>query len=115
MALADALGIERLAAVLGGSMGGMRALEWEVGYPERVAAALILATGARATADQIGTQTTQIAAITSDPDWQGGDYYGTGRAPTAGLGIARRIAHLTYRTANSITASRTTHRATRIR
>ena len=79
-------------------MGGMRALEWEVGHPQRVAAALILATGARATADQIGTQTTQIAAIMSDPNWQGGDYYGTGRAPTAGLGIARRIAHLTYRT-----------------
>ena len=71
-----------LAAVLGGSMGGMRALEWAVSHPERVAAALILAVGARATADQIGTQTTQIAAITRDPDWQGGDYYGTGRAPT---------------------------------
>ncbi|MGW4249253.1 homoserine O-acetyltransferase MetX, partial [Nocardia sp. NPDC004722] len=54
--------------------------------------------GARATADQIGTQTTQIAAITADPDWQGGNYHGTGRAPMTGMGIARRIAHLTYRT-----------------
>ncbi|MFL1594351.1 homoserine O-acetyltransferase [Rhodococcus ruber] len=98
VALADALGIDRLAAVTGGSMGGMRTLEWIIGYPERVQAALVLAVGARATADQIGTQTTQIAAITADPDWQGGDYYGTGRVPRTGLGIARRIAHLTYRT-----------------
>ncbi|WP_206071846.1 homoserine O-acetyltransferase MetX [Antrihabitans stalactiti] len=97
-ALADALGIERLAAVVGGSMGGMRVLEWIVGDPDRVRAALVLAVGARATADQIGTQTTQIAAIQADPNWQGGDYHGTGRAPYVGLGIARRIAHLTYRT-----------------
>ncbi|MBY6413889.1 homoserine O-acetyltransferase [Rhodococcus sp. BP-252] len=101
-ALADALGIERFAAVVGGSMGGMRTLEWIVEYPERVAAALVLAVGARATADQIGTQTTQIAAIMSDPDWQGGDYYGTGKAPLTGLGIARRIAHLTYRTESEL-------------
>lgn len=98
IALADLLGIDRLAAVVGGSMGGMRVLEWMITAPERVAAALVLAVGARATADQIGTQTTQIAAIISDPDWQGGDYHGTGRAPTTGMGIARRIAHLTYRT-----------------
>lgn len=98
VALCDLLGIERLAAVVGGSMGGMRVLEWMVGYPQRVEAALVLAVGARATADQIGTQTTQIAAIQADPNWQGGNYHDTGRAPTAGLGIARRIAHLSYRT-----------------
>ncbi|MBF6327391.1 homoserine O-acetyltransferase MetX [Nocardia transvalensis] len=97
-ALFDLLGIDRAAAVVGGSMGGMRVLEWMVGHPERVGAALVLAVGARATADQIGTQTTQIAAIQADPDWQGGNYHGTGRVPTAGMGIARRIAHLTYRT-----------------
>ncbi|WP_067512368.1 homoserine O-acetyltransferase MetX [Nocardia puris] len=97
-ALMDRLGVERLAAVVGGSMGGMRVLEWMIGAPERVAAALVLAVGARATADQIGTQTTQIAAIKADPDWQGGDYHHTDRAPTTGMGIARRIAHLTYRT-----------------
>ncbi|MEU2032239.1 homoserine O-acetyltransferase MetX [Nocardia amamiensis] len=97
-ALLDLLFIDRLAAVVGGSMGGMRVLEWMVGAPERVAAALVLAVGARATADQIGTQTTQIAAIKADPDWQGGDYHGTGRAPMTGMAIARRIAHLTYRT-----------------
>lgn len=92
-----ALGITEVAAVIGGSMGGARALEWAVGYPEGVRAALVLAVGARATADQIGTQSTQIAAIKADPDWQGGDYHDTGRAPDAGLRLARRFAHLTYR------------------
>ncbi len=92
-----ALGITEVAGVIGGSMGGARALEWIIGYPERVRAGLVLAVGARATADQIGTQSTQIAAITSDPNWQGGDYHGTGRSPSVGLELARRFAHLTYR------------------
>jgi homoserine O-acetyltransferase/O-succinyltransferase len=92
-----ALGINQVAAVVGGSMGGARALEWVVSRPDRVRAGLLLATCARATADQIGTQTTQIAAIKTDPNWQGGDYYGSGRTPDAGLAIARRFAHLTYR------------------
>lgn len=92
-----ALGVTEVAAVIGGSMGGARALEWIVEYPEQVRAALVLAVGARATADQIGTQSSQIAAITSDPDWLGGDYHGTGRAPDSGLQLARRFAHLTYR------------------
>jgi homoserine O-acetyltransferase len=92
-----ALGITEVAAVLGGSMGGARGLEWMIGHPEKVGAGLLLAVGARATADQIGTQSTQIAAIKADPDWCGGDYYGTGRSPEAGLAVARRIAHLTYR------------------
>lgn len=88
-ALADALGIARWACVVGGSMGGMRALEWAVSMPERVATLFFLASGAVATADQIGTQTTQQAAIRADP----------ADPPVAGLGIARRIAHLTYRSA----------------
>jgi homoserine O-acetyltransferase len=92
-----ALGITEVAAVVGGSMGGARALEWLVMHPDRVRAGLVLAVGARATADQIGTQSTQIAAIKADPNWQGGDYYETGRFPDAGLQIARRFAHLTYR------------------
>ncbi|MCV7257885.1 homoserine O-acetyltransferase MetX [Mycobacterium shimoidei] len=92
-----ALGITEVAAVVGGSMGGARALEWIVSHPDAVGSALLLAVGARATADQIGTQSTQIAAIKADPNWQGGDYYGTGRTPDAGLQVARRIAHLTYR------------------
>jgi homoserine O-acetyltransferase len=97
LAALAALGITEVAAVVGGSMGGARALEWIVGHPESVRAALVLAVGARATADQIGTQSTQVAAITSDPDWQNGDFYGTGRAPRVGMEIARRFAHLTYR------------------
>lgn len=92
-----ALGISEVAAVVGGSMGGARALEWLVSHPDSVRAGLVLAVGARATADQIGTQSTQIAAIKADPNWQGGDYYDTGRAPDAGLQVARRFAHLTYR------------------
>ena len=92
-----ALGINRVAAVVGGSMGGARAVEWIVGQADRVRAGLLLSVGARATADQIGTQTTQIAAIKADPNWQGGDYHDTGRRPDAGLTIARRFAHLTYR------------------
>jgi homoserine O-acetyltransferase len=91
------LGITQVAAVVGGSMGGARALEWIVGHPDTVRAALVLAVGARATADQIGTQSTQVAAIKADPDWQGGDYYDSGRAPQVGMELARRFAHLTYR------------------
>ena len=104
VALADALGIDRFAAVMGGSMGGMRALEWAVMHPERVGASLVLATGARAAADQIGTQCTQILAITSDPGWQGGDYHGTSQRPDVGLGLARRIAHLSYRAEEELDA-----------
>jgi homoserine O-acetyltransferase/O-succinyltransferase len=97
-ALADALGIDRWACVVGGSMGGMRALEWAVALPDRVATLLFLASSAVASGDQIGTQTTQQAAIRSDPRWRGGDYP-RDDPPLAGLGIARRIAHLTYRSA----------------
>ncbi len=95
-AVADLLGVRRWAAVIGGSMGGMRALEWAVTHPERVARCVVLAATAAATADQIGWCQSQLLAITSDPDFAGGDYYG-GRWPLAGMGLARRIAHLTYR------------------
>ena len=97
LAALAALGITQVAAVVGGSMGGARALEWVVGDPDTVRAALVLAVGARATADQIGTQCTQVAAIKADPEWQGGDYHGTGRTPHVGMEIARQFAHLTYR------------------
>lgn len=92
-----ALGITEVAAVVGGSMGGARALEWAIGHPDKVRSALVLAVGARATADQIGTQSSQIAAIKSDPNWCNGDYYDTGLTPHTGMEIARRFAHLTYR------------------
>jgi homoserine O-acetyltransferase len=100
--LADLLGIGRFAAVIGGSMGGMRALEWLVTAPERVGAGVLLATTAAASGDQIATQTAQIHAITSDPKWADGDYYSRGAGPTAGLALARRFAHLTYRTAREL-------------
>ena len=97
--LTDALGIRRWASVVGGSMGGMRALEWVTGSPDRVASGLVLAVGAVASGDQIGTQTTQNLAITGDPAWRDGDYHDAdpGGGPWRGLGVARRIAHLTYR------------------
>lgn len=96
-ALADRLGVARWAMVVGGSMGGMRALEWAVGRPERVSSLVVLASCAAASGDQIAWCAPQLAAITSDPAWQGGDYHGTGPGPVDGLGVARRIAHVTYR------------------
>ncbi len=77
-------------------MGGMRALEWAVTHPDRVEVAIVLASCAFATADQIAWCEPQLLAIRADPAFQGGDYY-DGEGPVAGLGIARRIAHTTYR------------------
>ncbi|MFW5474722.1 homoserine O-acetyltransferase MetX [Knoellia sp. CPCC 206450] len=95
--LSDHLGIERWAGVLGGSMGGMRAIEWATTHPERVATCVVLASTAYATADQIAWCQPQLLAIRSDPAFHDGDYYEHGVAPSDGLGIARRIAHVTYR------------------
>jgi homoserine O-acetyltransferase len=95
--LADVLGVETWALVVGGSMGGMRALEWAATYPGRVRSAVVLASGAYATAEQIAWCQPQLLAIRSDPAWLGGDYDRAGAGPVAGLGIARRIAHVTYR------------------
>ena len=97
--LADLLGIHQWAAVIGGSMGAMRALEWLVGRPERVARGLVVAVGACATGDQIGTQTTQIRAITDDPHYNGGDYYDAapGDGPHTGLMLARAIGQIGLR------------------
>jgi len=78
-------------------MGGMRALEWAVSYPERADALLLLATTAAASAEQIAWTNVQLHAIRSDPHWHGGDYHDTGQGPHAGLGLARRLAHVTYR------------------
>ncbi len=97
--LADELGIDTWACVLGGSAGGMRALEWAVDRPERVRRRLVLATAAAASADQIGWCHAQIAAIAADGGFRGGDYYDApaGDGPHRGLAVARQIAHLTYR------------------
>lgn len=102
LGFADALGVDRWAAVLGGSMGGQRALEWAVEAPDRVARLIVLAANAEASADQIGTCSIQLDAIRADPHWHGGDYYDEPVGPYVGMGIARRIAHLTYRTAAEV-------------
>jgi len=98
-ALADHLGIERWAAVVGGSMGGMRVLEWCVGHPQRVRRAVVLAVGAAATADQVALCSLQARAIRSDPAFAGGDYYATTARPVDGLALARGIGQVSYRTA----------------
>lgn len=97
--LADALGVDSWATVLGGSMGGMRVLEWGVMFPERVRAIVPIAVGAVASADQIALQSIQVAAVRADPAYRGGDYLRAddGRVPTTGLALARRVAHWSYR------------------
>jgi homoserine O-acetyltransferase/O-succinyltransferase len=102
--LADALGVQSWACVIGGSMGGMRALEWATMEPDRVTRLCLLASPAATSADQIGWATPQIAAIRADPGWRGGDYHDAppGQGPHGGLGVARRIAHLSYRSAGEL-------------
>ncbi len=97
--LADHLGIDAWALVLGPSVGGMQAVEWAATYPERVRAIAAIGTTAATTADQIAWGTAQGAAIRLDPHFRGGDYYDAtpGDGPHRGLGIARAIAHTTYR------------------
>jgi homoserine O-acetyltransferase len=97
--LADHLGISRWAAVVGGSMGGMRVLEWCVGFPERVDKAVVVAVGAAATAEQIGLCSLQVRAIRADPAFAGGDYYDNKEGPAQGMAIARGIGQVSYRTA----------------
>jgi homoserine O-acetyltransferase len=94
--LIDHLGIERLLCVVGGSMGGMQALEWAAHRPGRIRAAIPLATTARSNAMQIALSEVGRQAIYADPAWQGGDYYESGSRPDAGLAVARMIAHITY-------------------
>jgi homoserine O-acetyltransferase len=98
IAFSDALGIDKYLLAVGPSLGGMRSLEWAVQLPERVSAICTIGSSAVATGDQIGTFSVQIQAIKSDPYFNGGDYYEEERGPVEGMGIARRIAHLTYRT-----------------
>jgi len=96
--LSNQLGIPRYVLAVGPSLGGMRSLEWAIEYPERIGAICTIGSSAVATGDQIGTWTTEIHAIKADPYFNEGDYYENERGPYEGMGIARKIAHLSYRT-----------------
>ena len=96
VALLDALGIARLHAVVGGSMGGMQALSLVANFPGRAARVLAIATTARHSAQNIAFHEVGRQAIMADPDWRGGDYHAAGNAPDAGLSVARMAAHITY-------------------
>ncbi|HTD78865.1 MAG TPA: homoserine O-acetyltransferase, partial [Chloroflexota bacterium] len=98
----EVLGIERLLAVGGGSLGGMRALEWTVAYPDSVRSCISIASTARLASQGVAWNAIARNAIMADPAWQGGYYYGTGRVPTAGIGIARMVGHVTYLSAESM-------------
>jgi homoserine O-acetyltransferase len=101
-AFLNELGITRLAAIAGGSLGGMQALEWAVQYGDAVDAIVVIASTHALHPQGVAWNAIARNAITADPDWQGGHYYGTGRAPTAGMGIARMVGHITYLSATSL-------------
>ncbi len=94
--LADVLGIERWAAVMGGSLGGMQALSWSIQYPERLAHCIAIASAPKLSAQNIAFNEVARTAIRSDPDFHGGDYYAHGVVPKRGLRVARMIGHITY-------------------
>ena len=99
--LVDFLGIERLVAVAGGSMGGMQALQWSVSYPDSVASCIPIATTYKHSAQQIAFDEVGRQAIMSDPAWNGGDYYKKNH-PSSGLAVARMVGHITYMSNSSM-------------
>ena len=94
--LVEALGIESLFCVIGGSMGGMQVLQWAADYPERLFSAICIASAARHTAQNIAFHEVGRQAIMADPDWKEGDYASTRKRPEKGLAVARMAAHITY-------------------
>jgi homoserine O-acetyltransferase len=94
--LADRLGIERFAAVIGGSLGAMQALQWTLSYPDRVRHSIVIAAAPKLTPQNIAFNEVARQAIMTDPDFHGGHYYEKGVVPTRGLRIARMIGHITY-------------------
>ena len=92
----DALGIQQLAAVMGGSLGGMQALGWALQYPERVRHAIVIASAPNLSAENIAFNEVARRAIVTDPDFHGGHFYQHGVVPARGLRIARMIGHITY-------------------
>jgi homoserine O-acetyltransferase/O-succinyltransferase len=101
-AFLDVLGVERLAAVAGGSLGGMQALEWAVLYPDQVDAVVSIASTHALHPQGLAWNAIAREAIIRDPAWQGGHYYGTGRTPDAGMGVARMVGHITYLSAPAL-------------
>jgi homoserine O-acetyltransferase/O-succinyltransferase len=101
-AFLDELGIERLAAVAGGSLGGMQALEWAVLYPDQVDAVVAIASTHALHPQGVAWNAIARESIMRDPAWQGGHYYGTGTAPEAGMGVARMVGHITYLSAQAL-------------
>src|SRR5690606_10693617 len=101
-AFLDELGIERLAAVAGGSLGGMQALEWSVLYPDQVDAVVAIASTHALHPQGVAWNAIAREAIMRDPAWQGGRYHGTGRAPDGGMGVARMVGHITYLSAPAL-------------
>ena len=94
--LLDRLGIDTLFCVVGGSMGGMQALQWTAAYPERVFSTLAIACSTRHSAQNIAFHELGRQAVMADPDWHGGRYFEQGTHPHRGLGVARMAAHITY-------------------
>ncbi len=94
--LLDALGIQQLAAVMGGSLGGMQALSWTLQYPDRVRHALVIASAPNLNAENIAFNEVARRAIVTDPDFHGGHFYAHGVVPKRGLRIARMLGHITY-------------------
>jgi homoserine O-acetyltransferase len=101
-AFLDELGIERLAAVAGGSLGGMQALEWAILFPDQVDAVVAIASTHALHPQGVAWNSIARDAIMRDPAWQGGHYYGTGAAPEAGMGVARMVGHITYLSAQAL-------------
>jgi homoserine O-acetyltransferase len=101
-AFLDQLGISRLAAIAGGSLGGMQALEWTILYPDQVDAIVVIASTHALRPQGVAWNAIARNAITADPDWQGGHFYASGRAPNAGMGLARMVGHITYLSAKSL-------------
>ena len=101
-AFLDELGIERLAAVAGGSLGGMQALEWAIGYPDQVDSIVVIASTHALHPQGMAWNAIARESILRDPAWQGGDYYGTGATPDAGMGVARMVGHVTYLSAPAL-------------
>jgi len=94
--LADRLGIASFAAVMGGSLGAMQAMQWAISYPERIRNAIVVAAAPRLSAQNIAFNEVARQAITTDPDFHGGDFYEHGVVPKRGLRLARMIGHITY-------------------